>query len=399
MITITDTKALTEFCASLDGAEFVTVDTEFMRERTYWPILCLVQLGGPHEAAVVDALAEGIDLTPLFDFLNNSPSLKVFHAARQDIEIFHHLSGHIPKPIFDTQIAAMVCGFGESVGYETLISKLAKTRIDKSMRFTDWAHRPLSEKQLLYALADVTHLRVAYEKLAARLERTGRAAWLEEEIATMMSPSTYLVAPEDAWKRVKVRGGKPRFLAILKELAAWRESTAQARDVPRSRAMRDDMLLDIAARAPETEAELSRTRSVGRSGLPAQATQEVLEAIKRGRAIPEADCPVMVIRDPLPRGLGPLVDLLKVLLKMKCDKEDVAQKLVANTADLELIAADDQAPVPALHGWRRELFGTDALALKHGKLALAADSNAIQLLRLDGTEGAHSETPPVSATS
>lgn len=397
MITISDTKALTAFCDSLDGAEFVTVDTEFMRERTYWPILCLVQLGSPNDAAVVDALADGIDLTPLFDFLNKSPTLKVFHAARQDIEIFHHLSGHIPRPIFDTQIAAMVCGFGDSVGYETLISKLAKTRIDKSMRFTDWAHRPLSEKQLLYALADVTHLRVAYDKLAARLERTGRSAWLEEEIATMMSPSTYLVAPEDAWKRVKVRGGKPRFMGILKELAAWRERTAQTRDVPRSRVMRDDMLLDIAARAPETEAELSRTRSVGRSGLPTQVTQEVLEAIKQGRAIPESECPVMVTRDPLPRGLGPLVDLLKVLLKMKCDKEDVAQKLVANTADLELIAADDQASVSALHGWRHELFGADALALKHGKLALAAESNAIQLLRLDGTEGRHSEASPPPA--
>jgi ribonuclease D len=344
-------------------------------------------------------LAEGIDLTPLFDFLNNSPTLKVFHAARQDIEIFHHLSGHIPKPIFDTQIAAMVCGFGESVGYETLISKLAKTRIDKSMRFTDWAHRPLSEKQLLYALADVTHLRVAYEKLATRLKNTGRAIWLEEEIAAMMSPATYVVAPEDAWKRIKVRGGKPRFLAILKELAAWRERTAQARDVPRSRAMRDDMLLDIAARAPENEADLSRTRSVGRSGLPAQTAQEVLEAVKRGRAIPEADCPVMVMREPLPRGLGPLVDLLKVLLKMKCDKEDVAQKLVANTADLERIAADDQAPVAALRGWRRDLFGSDALALKHGELALSADRNAIKLLRLDGTKNAQNDSSAASATS
>lgn len=394
MITITDTEGLARFCASLEGAEFVTVDTEFMRERTYWPVLCLVQLGGPDDAALVDTLAPGIDLSPLFDFLNESPTLKVFHAARQDIEIFHHLSGRIPAPIFDTQIAAMVCGFGESVGYETLVSKLAKARIDKSMRFTDWSHRPLSDKQLQYALSDVTHLRVAYEKLASRLQCTGRAQWLEEEIATMMSPSTYVVVPEEAWRRIKVRGAKPRFLSVLKELAAWRERTAQARDVPRNRVMRDDMLLDIAARAPQNEAELARTRSVGRSGLPAQVVAEVIEAIGRGRAVPESECPVLPERDVLPRGMGPLVDLLKVLLKMKCDEEDVAQKLVASSADLEAIAADDNAEVPALKGWRRELFGEDAIGLKHGRIALAADGGAIKLMRFgaDAAAAAHGAT-------
>jgi ribonuclease D len=384
MILITDTGSLARFCTTLAGADFVTVDTEFMRERTYWPKLCLIQLAGPHDAAVVDALADGLDLQPLFDFLNDSPTLKVFHAARQDIEIFHHLTGRIPQPVFDTQIAAMVCGFGESVGYETLVSKLAKARIDKSMRFTDWSHRPLSDKQLQYALSDVTHLRVAYEKLARRLERTGRAHWLEEEIRTMTTPGTYVVEPEDAWKRIKLRGGKPLFLAILKELAAWRERTAQDRDVPRSRVMRDDMLLDIAARVPRNEAELARTRSVGRSGLPQQVAREVIEAVDRACALPERDRPVMVQREDLPRGMGPLVDMLKLLLKMVCDKEEVAQKLVASSSDLELIAADDNAVVPALHGWRRQLFGEDALRLKHGKLALAANGRAITLLRLDG---------------
>lgn len=384
MIVITDTGALARFCASLEGADFVTVDTEFMRERTYWPKLCLVQLGGPNEAAVVDTLAPGLDLAPLYAFLNDSPVLKVFHAARQDVEIFHHQTGQVPTPVFDTQIAAMVCGFGESVGYETLVTKLAKARIDKSMRFTDWSHRPLSDKQLQYALSDVTHLRVAYEKLAQRLERTGRAEWLEEEVRTLTSPGTYLVQPEDAWKRVKVRGGKPRFLAILKELAAWREATAQARDVPRSRVMRDDMMLDIAARAPQNEEDLARTRSVGRSGLPQQTIREVLEAIARARAVPEQDCPVVDLRDELPRGMGPLIDLLKLLLKMVCDNEDVAQKLVANSADLEMIAADDNADVPALRGWRYDIFGADALRLKHGKLALAANGTSIRLLRLDG---------------
>lgn len=384
MITITDTDTLSRFCASLEGAEFVTVDTEFMRERTYWPKLCLVQLGGPDEAAIVDAQAPGLDLAPLFEFLNESPTLKVFHAARQDIEIFHHLSGRIPRPVFDTQIAAMVCGFGESVGYETLVTKLAKARIDKSMRFTDWSHRPLSDKQLQYALSDVTHLRVAYEKLAAKLEGTGRADWLEEEIATLTSPATYIVEPEEAWRRIKVRGGKPRFLAILQELAAWRERTAQSRDVPRNRVMRDDMLLDIAARAPHDEAELSRTRSVGRAGLPAQTVREVLEVVEQARQTPESEAPVMIERPPLPRGIGPLVDLLKVLLKMKCEREDVAQKLVANAADLELIAADDTADVPALRGWRRDLFGEDALRLKHGRLALGADERGIRVIEVDG---------------
>ncbi len=385
MITITDTDALARFCGSLAGAEFVTVDTEFMRERTYWPKLCLVQLGGPDEAAAVDALAEGLDLAPLVAFLNESPTLKVFHAARQDIEIFHHMTGRIPHPVFDTQIAAMVCGFGESVGYETLVTKLAKARIDKSMRFTDWSHRPLSEKQLQYALSDVTHLRVAYEKLAAKIERTGRAHWLEEEIVTLTSPSTYVVEPEDAWRRIKVRGGKPRFLAVLKELGAWRERAAQARDVPRNRVMRDDMLLDIAARAPHDEAELARTRSVGRSGLPAQVARDVLEAVERGRDVPDDQCPVIEERPQLPRGIGPLVDLLKVLVKMKCDEEEVAQKLVVNAADLELIAADDNADVPALKGWRRELFGEDALRLKHGQLALASDGRAVRLIPIDGS--------------
>jgi ribonuclease D len=242
----------------------------------------------------------------------------------------------------------------------------------------------LSEKQVQYALSDVTHLRIAYEKLAQRLARTGRASWLEEEIRTMTTPGTYVVEPEDAWKRIKVRGGKPLFLAVLKELAAWREITAQARDVPRSRIMRDDMLLDIAARAPQDEADLARTRSVGRSGLPQQVVREVLAAIESARKMPEKDYPVMAPRDELPRGMGPLVDMLKLLLKMVCDKEDVAQKLVANSADLELIAADDNADVPALQGWRRDLFGADALRLKHGKLALAANGHSITLLRLDG---------------
>jgi ribonuclease D len=380
MITITETEALRAFCESLAGADFVTVDTEFMRERTYWPKLCLVQLGGPREAAVIDALAEGLDLSPLFRLMNEDPVLKVFHAARQDIEIFHHMTGTVPNPVFDTQIAGMVCGFGESVGYETLVSKLAKARIDKSMRFTDWSRRPLSEKQLQYALSDVTHLRVAYEKLADRLKRNKREPWLEEEIAVLTSPATYTVEPEEAWRRIKFRGNRPRFICVLQALAAWREREAQNRDVPRNRVLRDDVLLDIAARMPQTPEDLAKTRTVGRNGLGKAVTDGVLAAVAEGRSVPEEDCPTLERSEPLPRGIGPLVDLFRVLLKMKCDENGVALKLVASVNDLEQIAADDHADIRALKGWRRDLFGEDALKIKHGALALAADGTKVRLI-------------------
>ncbi|MBT5075703.1 MAG: ribonuclease D [Rhodospirillales bacterium] len=385
MIILKDTESLAQFCDSLTGADFVTVDTEFMRERTYWPELCLVQLGGPDEAAIVDPLAKGIDLSPLFKLVNDEPVLKVFHAARQDLEIFHHLTGKIPTPIFDTQVAGMVCGFGESVGYETLVAKLVKTSVDKSMRFTDWSRRPLSEKQLQYALSDVTHLRVAYEKLALKMKPTNRHQWVEDEMAILNSPNTYLPPPEDAWRRIKFRGNRPRFICVLRELAALRERMARERNVPRNRIMRDDMILDIAARAPETADALAQTRSVGRSGLPAALTSAILEAVARGKAIPEADCPVVEKKAPLPHGTGPLMDLLKVLLKMKCVENGVAQKLVASSAELEKIAAAPVGKEPdsrVLTGWRRELFGEDALQLKTGRLALSAKGSAIQIIPL-----------------
>jgi ribonuclease D len=378
MIILKDTESLAQFCDSLTGAEF-------MRERTYWPELCLVQLGGPDEAAIVDPLAKGIDLSPLFKLVNDEPVLKVFHAARQDLEIFHHLTGKIPTPIFDTQVAGMVCGFGESVGYETLVAKLVKTSVDKSMRFTDWSRRPLSEKQLQYALSDVTHLRVAYEKLALKMEPTNRHQWVEDEMAILNSPNTYLPPPEDAWHRIKFRGNRPRFICVLRELAALRERMARERNVPRNRIMRDDMILDIAARAPESADALAQTRSVGRSGLPAALTSAILEAVARGKAIPEADCPVVEKKAPLPHGTGPLMDLLKVLLKMKCEENGVAQKLVASSAELEKIAAAPVGKEPdtrVLTGWRRELFGEDALQLKTGRLALSAKGSAIQIIPL-----------------
>lgn len=382
MIVITETQALEAFCQRLASAPFVTVDTEFMREKTYWPKLCLVQLAGPDEAAIVDAMAPGLDLAPLMTLMADPKVLKVFHAARQDIEIFYHLSGRVPAPIFDTQVAAMVCGFGDSVGYEALATKLARARIDKSMRFTDWARRPLSEKQLHYALSDVTHLRLVYEKLQQQLDQTGRTRWVDEEMAILTAPGTYEPDPNESWRRLKVRSTNQRFLYVLRELAAWRELTAQERDVPRNRILRDDALLNIAAHAPKNEDELMSTRGLGHNGFSPGMKQGILGAIERGRAAENSGTLVYEEKPELPRGLAPVVDLLRVLLKMKCEAGDVAQRLVASSGDLELIAADDNADVPALHGWRREVFGDDALALKHGRLSLAVKNRNITLVPL-----------------
>ena len=383
MTLITDKDALTEFCARQATAEFVTVDTEFMRDRTYWPELCLVQVAGPKEAAAIDPLAPDMDLAPLFALMANTQVLKVFHAARQDIEIFHKMMGAVPAPLFDTQVAAMVCGFGESASYETLAGKLAGARIDKSARFTDWSHRPLTERQIQYALTDVVPLRTVYEKLQSRLKRNDRASWLEEEIRVLTDPATYTIDPRESWRRFKLRGSSRRTLALLRELAAWREVAAQQRNLPRNRILRDEQVLEIASHAPSGPADLARTRGIGKGFVDGKLGAEVLEVVKHALALPEEAHPEPPPRRELPPGIGPLVDLLRVLLKLRCEEHGVAQKLVASAEDLELIAASDQAEVPALSGWRRELFGSDALDLKHGRLALTAGTNQIRLVRLD----------------
>ena len=385
---ISDTASLAAFCERLKSATFITVDTEFMREKTFWPQLCLVQIGGPDEARAIDPLAPGMDLTPLYELMADTNVLKVFHAARQDVEIFLHQAGAVPVPLFDTQVAAMVCGFGDSVGYETLATQLAKARIDKSMRFTDWSLRPLSERQVQYALADVTHLRVAYEKLVRMLEMNGRLEWLTDEMAMLAEPGTYRVDPDEAWRRLKPRSSSPRFLAILRELAAWREREAQERDLPRQRVLRDEMLLEIAAHHPTGTADLMRTRGIGKGLVEGRMGQSILDAVARGQAIPDAECPAAPERVDMPKGLGPVVDLLKVLLKMKCDEHGVANKLVANAADIEAIAADDKANVAALQGWRYDLFGADALKLKHGRLGLGfcTDGRRLRLVPLEPVE-------------
>lgn len=382
---ITTTAELADLCRRLRQGDHITIDTEFIRDRTYWPRLCLVQVAGGDEARVIDPLADGIDLTPLFDLLDDPKVIKVFHAARQDVEIFVRLTGRVPAPVFDTQIAAMVCGFGDSVGYDKLVGELAGVRIDKASQFTDWARRPLSERQLRYALDDVVHLQVIYAKLAAQLQESGRSGWLDEEMAILIDPETYAVEPENAWRRLKTRSRNPEYLGVMKELATWRETEAQRRDLPRNRLLRDEAIYEIAAERPQRIDDLKRLRAVPKGVAEGPLGQPLLAAVKRGRELPADQLPETEAHRQLPRGIGPLVDLLKVLLKMACEKHGVAQKLIANVADLERIAAFDDADVPALKGWRREIFGADALALKRGRIALSAAGKRIKVIRIEPT--------------
>jgi ribonuclease D len=379
---ITTTEELARFCAPLATVDYVTVDTEFMRETTYWPKVCLIQIAGPDEARVIDPLAEGLSLEPLLELLRNRNVLKVFHAARQDLEIFYKLMGEVPAPLFDSQVAAMVCGFGDQVSYEQLVSKLTGAQVDKSSRFTDWARRPLTEKQVLYALGDVTYLRKIYEKLNAKLVKTGRADWLREEMALLADPETYETPPDNAWRRLKPRTAKGEYLAVLQAAAAWREVEARHRDIPRQRIVRDETLMEIASHPPKSADDLERMRGLSKGFAEGKMGQGLLAAISAKLASPKDTWPVLEREPDLPRGIGPLVELLKVLLKLKCDDHDVAQKLLANSSDLDRIAADDNANVPAMQGWRRELFGEDALRLKRGEIALAVQGTRIKLVEL-----------------
>ncbi|MDP3407291.1 ribonuclease D [Bosea sp. (in: a-proteobacteria)] len=366
---ITTTADLADACARFASHPFVTVDTEFLRETTYYPKLCLIQIASPDEAVLVDPLAVDLDLAPFFGLMTDQAVVKVFHAARQDLEIVWMLGRVLPTPLFDTQVAAMVCGYGDSVGYEQLANDLAKARIDKSSRFTDWSRRPLNEAQLVYAEADVTHLRDIYLALKADLEATGREAWVAEEMAVLNSPGTYEVKPENAWLRLKGRIRKPKELAALIELCAWREREAQHRDVPRQRVLKDDALMDIVARAPRSVEALAELRSVPNGFERSRSGSEVLAAIERGLALDPKTLPRLE-RERGRGGNGAVLDLLKVLLKAVAEAERVAPKIIASSDDLEAIASDDDADVPALQGWRREVFGDKALALKSGELGL-----------------------------
>ncbi|MEM9199592.1 MAG: ribonuclease D [Pseudomonadota bacterium] len=397
---ITTTQALAEFCSDCAKAPYVTIDTEFLRERTYYAQLCLVQIARPalegeldaegqpglQTSAILDPLSEGIDLAPLYALFRDPGVVKVFHAARQDLEIFWHEGGVMPAPVFDTQVAAMVCGLGDQASYESLVRKVAKAELDKSARFTDWSVRPLSAKQLAYAMADVTHLRVIYERLADRLERSGRTGWLTEEMAVLTDPATYEVLPDDAWRRLKTRSSSPKFLAVVQALAAWRERAAQSRDVPRNRILKDDALLEIASNRPASLEELGRSRLLQREGRKKDVLAEILEAVQAGLACPPEKRPVPP-QAPAPKpGNAALSDLLRVLLKAKAEAAGVAPRLIASSADLDLIAAQTGQEIPALIGWRRRVFGADAERLRDGRIALSAGRGEVRIVEIDTAE-------------
>jgi len=381
MTPIISNAELTAFCDQLKDAPFIAVDTEFMRETTYWPKLCLIQAAGPNVAAVIDPLAEGLDLEPFLALMRDPGVVKVFHAARQDAEIFHNLNA-LPSPLFDTQIAAMAGGFGEQIAYDALVRQMLRIEIDKSSRFTDWARRPLSDAQLTYALGDVTHLAKLYPKLRDRLERDGRLNWVAEEMAQLADPALYDVDPDKAWRRLKPRKFNPRYLAAFKAAAAWRERTAQTRDQPRGRIMKDEAVDEIATQLPLDIEAFGRMRSLPKGWGNSRFGIELLAALKEALKDPEAYAPVIERQQggssaPPP---GAVVELLKVLLKARAEDAGVAAKLIATVSDLEKIASDDGAGVSALSGWRRELFGADALRLKRGELALVLDGARVRVV-------------------
>lgn len=380
---ITSTDALRQACDGLAKADYLTIDTEFLRETTFWPQLCLIQLAGPDMAVIVDPLAGDIDLAPFFSLMADTSVLKVFHAARQDIEIIHHMGGLIPHPIFDTQVAAMVCGFGDSVSYDQLVSRVTGERIDKTSRFTDWSRRPLSDKQLEYALADVTHLRDVYLHLNAELEREGRVHWLKEEMDVLESADTYDLHPDDAWRRLKMRVKKPRELAIMQTVAGWREREARTRNVPRGRVLKDDAIYEIAQQAPKDAEALSRLRTIQRGWERSQAGQAVVAAVNAALDVPKEDLPRLPRQRQQPDGAQAAIELLKVLLKLVTEREGVAAKIIANGDDLESIAVDgENADVPAMKGWRREMFGNKALDLVEGRLALRFADRRVDTLEI-----------------
>lgn len=383
---ITTTAELSAFCDLAMEQPYVTLDTEFLRERTYYSKLCLIQMalppasgtkaaGGP--AALIDPLAEGLSLDPLYALFRHEATVKVFHAARQDLEIFFHDAGIFPTPLFDTQIAAMVCGFGEQAGYETLVRKIVRQPLDKSSRFTDWSRRPLTQAQAEYALADVTHLRAIYEHLNAELARSGRAPWVAEEAAVLTDPRTYVTHPDEAWEKVRTRSGSPRFLAVVRELARFREAYAQERDLPRSRVFKDDALIELASTKPLTDEDLSKSRLLLREARRGDIAQGILAAVKAG--VEATDLPRPEVDEPGRQGNGALSQLLRVLLQAKADAAGVAPRLIASAAELDAIASGVR-DVPALTGWRAEVFGDDALRLAQGRIALSAAGGSVKVV-------------------
>ena len=382
MTPITTTEALRDFCAKLANQPFITVDTEFMRETTYWPRLCLIQAASATDAAIIDPMADGLDLTPFLDLLRDESILKVFHAARQDVEIFVKL-GAMPRPMFDTQVAAMAAGFGDQVSYEALVRQMLRQEVDKGSRFTDWARRPLSDAQLVYALGDVTHLAALYPKLRDRLQKDGRLDWVMAEMEDLTDPALYDTDPEKAWKRLKPKKYSARYLAAFVATAVWRERAAQERDQPRGRILKDEAIDEIAAQGPTDPDAFNRLRSVPKGFGASRLGMELTAELTRVLADPEAHAPKLerpAHNQPAPPSV---VELLKVLLKAKSDNAGVATKLIANVADLEKIALSDDADVDALHGWRRQLFGEDALKLKRGEIALVLNGPRVEVVEIE----------------
>ncbi|MFT6658444.1 ribonuclease D [Maritalea sp.] len=380
---ITSTKDLAEFCDAAKNFDFVTVDTEFLRETTYWPILCLVQMATPEEAVIVDPMVEGFDLGPMFELFQNKSVVKVFHAAKQDIEIFVKLSGDAPQPVFDTQVAAAVCGFGDSISYDNLVRMITGTQLDKSSRFTNWSHRPLTDKQLTYALGDVTHLRDCYLHIVDLLEEKDRLPWIEDELAALMDRNNYLVQPEDAWKRLKMKVNRPRDLAMMQELAAWRELKAQQQDVPRGRVVKDDAIYELAQQQPNSTKAFDRLRSFSKGFGRSSSADEIIKIVAQVQSIDKDDLPKVPRKPNGPSPKGAIGDLLRVLLKAVSETEGVAPRIIASSDDIDQIVLNDNADVQALSGWRREVFGNKALAIKSGKLALGATPDGIIPIAVD----------------
>ncbi len=380
---ITETDELARFCASCTDTPFVTVDTEFMRENTFWAQLCLIQIAASDRAAIVDPLADTIDLGPFYELMADKAVTKVFHAARQDIEIFVKQSGAVPTPLFDTQVAAMVCGFGDQISYDQLVGRITGERIDKSSRFTDWSRRPLTPRQLRYALCDVTYLRDVYDHLDQTLREQERLHWVAEEMALLADADTYRTHPEDAWQRLKMRVRKPRQLAVMQELAAWREREAHNRDIPRNRVIKDDAIYEIALQQPRDREALGRLRALPRGFERSAMAAGIVEAVESALALPDDDLPKLPRPRQAPENAGAVTELLKVLLKMVAEDHGVASRIIATVDDLEKIAADDEADVAALRGWRRELFGNKALAVKSGRLGLAMAAGGVTTVALD----------------
>lgn len=384
MSVITTSEELLSFCKALAHEKFITVDTEFLREKTYYPKLCLVQVSGPNkDARAIDPLADGIDLSPLHDLLQNPMVLKVFHSGRQDLEIFYNLTGHVVTPFFDTQIAAMVCGYGDSIGYENLVRHITGGSIDKSSQYTDWSLRPLSDKQVSYALGDVTHLCDVYLHLKEELEKRGRTDWVAQEKAVLSSPETYANDPSKAWERVKIRSPKSRALAILRELAAWREQQAQKRNLPKTWIMKDDTLADIAGQAPKNAKQLAKIRNLSKDTAEGHVGRQILRIIADVLDTPPDTWPSVPKKKQISQTTAAMIDILKMLLKIQAAEHEVAPKIIACAHDLEAIALSDNADTPALNGWRKEIFGDDAVALKNGRLAIGMKGGKITKFHID----------------